>query len=136
MAGTEIPGLPEVLAWAGRLGIDVTDTVRKAQMLMQTDPAAVRTGGGDLSTVASGLSTGQQDLHRTGTDVMAGWTGQAADAFGPHHTDLVDHVGDTAAASTDLAAHLEGVATVFEQSQHAVVSATGVTATALGMLRA
>lgn len=131
----DLPGLPEIQAWAAKLGIDVSDTVTKAQLLMQTNPAAVRAGGADLSTVANGAQAGQQDLRRTGTDVLTNWRGQAADAFGPHHAELVGHVGDTANAANGLSEFLHGIATMFEQGQRTVTSATGVTVTALRMQR-
>lgn len=135
MAG-ELPGLDVIQQWAARLGIDIAETVQKAQMLMQTDPAALRGHATNVSTVATGLATGQQDMHRTGSDVLANSSGQYAQAFAPYHTDLVNHVGETANGANNLATHLNNVAGVFENSQNTVVSATGVTATALGMLQA
>jgi uncharacterized protein YukE len=135
MAATEVPGLADIQAWAQFLGIDITDAMTKAQQLMQTDPAAVRTGGEHLTTVASGLDAGHQDLRRAGAEVLAGWSGEAAKAFDPHQAGLVNHVADTMDATTQLASHLDGVASAFEQSQNTVVTATGAAATALRMLK-
>ena len=132
----ELAGLDVIQAHAARLGIDISDTVRKAQMIMQSDPAALRQHGNDLSTVATGLATGQQDLHRTGNDVLAGSQGQYADAFAPYHSELVEHVGTTADTANALSAHVHTVANNIQSGQDTVVSATGITATALSMLQA
>jgi hypothetical protein len=118
------------------LGIDIIDTVKKAQMIMQPDPAALRQHGDELSTVATGLATGQQDMHRSGNDVLANSRGQYADAFGPYHNELVAHVGTTAETANTLSAHVHDVANNIQSGQDTVVSATGITATALNMLRA
>jgi hypothetical protein len=135
MAATDFPGLTDVAAAAQALGIDVTATVQKARMLMQTDPTTVRTGGERLGTVAGGLTTGQDDIRRAGTGVLtAGMTGQFTDAFGPHHAGLMSDVADTSAAAKQLAGELGHIATVFQGSQETVVKATGATATALRML--
>lgn len=137
MAATDVPGLADIQAWAQFLGMDINETVRRAQMLMQTDPATVRAGGERLGTVASGLNTGGEDLRRAGAGVLAsGWSGQAADAFGPNHAGLVTEVTDTGDAARQLAGHLDTVASAFEQGQNTVVTATGATATALRMLQA
>jgi hypothetical protein len=132
----ELAGLEVIQAHAARLGIDISDTVKKAQMIMQSDPAALRQHGTDLSTVATGLATGQQDMHRTGNDVLANSRGQYADAFGPYHNELVAHVGTTAETANTLSAHVHDVANNIQSGQDTVVSATGITATALNMLRA
>lgn len=132
----ELAGLEVIQAHAARLGIDITDTVKKAQMIMQSDPAALRQHGDELSTVATGLATGQQDMHRSGNDVLANSRGQHADAFGPYHNELVAHVGTTAETANTLSAHVHDVANNIQSGQDAVVSATGITATALNMLRA
>ncbi|TDQ04913.1 WXG100 family type VII secretion target [Labedaea rhizosphaerae] len=132
----ELAGLEVIQAHAARLGIDISDTVKKAQMIMQSDPAALRQHGTDLSTVATGLAAGQQDMHRTGNDVLANSQGQYADAFGPYHDELVAHVGTTAETANTLSAHVHAVANNIQSGQDTVVSATGITATALNMLRA
>jgi hypothetical protein len=131
----QLAGLDVIQAHAARLGIDITDTVQKAQMIMQSDPAALRQHGTDLSTVASGLATGQQDMSRTGNDVLANSQGQYADAFGPYHSDLVNHVGTTAETANNLSTQVHTVANNIQTGQDTVVSATGVTATALSMMQ-
>jgi hypothetical protein len=136
MPGEPLAGLEVIQAYAAANNMDISDTIQKVQLIMQSDPAALRRHGTDLSTVANGLSTGQQDMHRTGNDVLANSAGQYADAFGPYHTDLVNHVGNTANAANDLATHVHNVATTLQSGQDTVVSATGITATALGMLQA
>ena len=136
MPAPDVPGLADIQAWAQFLGIDVSATVAKARMLMQTDPAAVRSGGEHLTTVASGLDAGHQDLKASGADVLAGWSGAAADAFAPHQAELANHVADTRDATSQLATVLSDLATVFAQIQQTVVTATGAAATALRMLRA
>jgi len=132
----QLAGLEVIQAWAAKLNIDIADTVQKAQMIMQSDPAALRQHGNDLSTVANGLATGQQDMSRTGNDVLANSQGQYADAFGPYHTELVNHVGTTADTANTLSAQVHTVANNIQTGQDTVVSATGVTATALGMMQA
>jgi uncharacterized protein YukE len=137
MAATDVPGLAEIQAWAGFLGMDVTETVHRAQMLMQTDPAAVRAGGERLGTVVNGLSTGGDDLRLAGDGVLAaGWGGEAADAFSPNQAGLLADLADIGGAAGEVAAQLGAVARVFAGSQQAVVTATGATATTLRMLRA
>jgi hypothetical protein len=131
MPATDISGLTDIQFFAQRLGIDISDTVAKARMLMQTDPAAVRSAGERLTTLADGLNDRRQFLSLAGSRVLAGWEGTAADAFGPHQTELLDGISGGERSSRTLATHLDGVASVFEQSQHTVVTATGATATAL-----
>lgn len=134
MPATDIAGLDVIRAWAPLVSVDVTDTVDKARMLMQTDPAALRSGGDRLTSVASGLNGGGQDLRLAGSTVLDGWSGQAANSFGPHQTRLVNQVSGNVDASRTLAADLGRIASVFEQGQNTVVTATGATATALRML--
>jgi hypothetical protein len=137
MPATDVPGLADIQAWATFLGMDVTETVRRAQMLMQTDPATVRAGGERLGTVVNGLSTGGDDLRRAGDGVMAaGWGGASADVFVPNHATMLTDVADIGVAAGQVATQLGEVARVFEGSQQTVVTATGATATTLRMLRA
>lgn len=136
MATGEVPGLADIQAWAGFLGMDVTETVRRARMLMQTDPAAVRAGGERLGTVVNGLSTSEGELRRAGDGVLAaGWGGHAADAFGPNHAGLLADLADIGGAAGQVAAHLGEVAKVFAGSQETVVTVTGATAATLRLLR-
>lgn len=135
MAATDVPGLADIQAWAQFLGMDVTETMRRAQMLMQTDPTTVRAGGERLGTVASGLDVDGDDLRRAGTGVLAAGMGdQTAAEFGPHHAGLVAQVADTGTVARQLATELDAMASAFEQGQQTVVTATGVTAAALRML--
>ena len=137
MAATDVPGLADIQAWAGFLGMDVNETVRRAQMLMQTDPAAIGAGGERLGTVVNGLSIGGGDLRRSGDGVLAaGWGGAAADAFAPNQASLLTDVADIGLAAGQVAAQLGEVAKAFAGSQQTVVTATGATATTLRMLRA
>lgn len=129
----EVPGLDFLLAYARSIGIDVTDTVAMARKLMQPDPAAMLEAGERLSGVARGLSDRYQDLDLAGANVLDGWRGAAADAFGPHQAELLDQVAGSGRTSHTLATNLREIAPVYEQSQRTVLTATGATVTALRM---
>jgi uncharacterized protein YukE len=131
MAATSIPGLDVIQAAATRLGIDISDTIAKAQQIMAADPATIRAGSAQLHTVASGLDSTGQDLRTTGAAVSANWTGSTADAFTARHADLVGQVGGHQAAASGTAGQLDAAATSFEGGQQIVLTATGVAATAI-----
>lgn len=132
MPGTDIPGLDRIVAAAATMGLDISETVRRAQMLMQPDAPSVRAGGDQLATVASGVDPRAVD--QAGRSVLAsGWTGQAAEAFAPHHAGVVSAVTDIGTAAGDLSTFLAGVAQNIEEVQNVVVRATGVAAVQLGM---
>lgn len=132
MPGTDIPGLDRIIAAAATLGIPVAETVSRAQMLMQPDGPAVRAGGDQLRTVASGVNP--QEVDQAGKGVLAsGWNGQAAQAFAPHHAGLVSSMTDVGTAAGDLSTYLADVAKNIEDVQNVVIRATGAAAVQLGI---
>lgn len=134
MTAPGLPGLDVIIAKAAELGIDVADAVQKVQMLMQTNPAAVRTGGDQLNTVAGGLDTDHQSMSQLGTDLLAGgMNGQTADAFRTSHTQLVDQSAGLSGTAKQIATEIGQIATAFQNGQQTVVTATGATAAALRM---
>lgn len=136
MPPIQLAGLADIQTAAQALGINVTDTVNKAQMMLQTNPGAVRAGGEQLNTVASGLGTSQQDIGRAGTDMLAGgMTGKTADNFGVYHVGMVNDMAGSTEIATQLGQRLGQIATVFQQGQQTVVTATGATAAALRMMQ-
>jgi hypothetical protein len=136
MAPTDLPGLAAIQQWAQFLGIDVADTLNKARLLMQTDPAAVQAGGERLGTVATGLGDSRQGVHLAGSDVASsGWTGESATAFNPRHTELVTGLDNDTTAANQLATQFGEIAKTFAGSQNTVMTATATTATALGMMQ-
>ena len=136
MAATSIPGLDVVQSAATRLGMDISDTVAKAQQIMAAQPATIRAGSAQLRTVASGLDSAGQDVRTTGTALAAGWSGSSADAFTARHADLVGQFGDHQANASAAADQLDAVASRFEGGQQIVLTATGVAATAIGAQQA
>jgi uncharacterized protein YukE len=132
MAPTNIPGLDVIQAAAASQGIDISDAVAKAEQIMATDPAAMRAGSAQLRTVASGLGTVAQGVHRTGSDLLAGWTGSTATAFAPKHADLVSRIGTHQDKTSGLADQVDAAATGFEGGQQVVLTATGIAAAAIG----
>lgn len=133
MPGTDIPGLDQIVAAAAALGIDVAPTVAKARMLMLPDAPAVRAGRDQLDGVAKGVDP--QAIDQSGKGLLTGdWTGQSADAFTARHAAVIDSVTGAGATATKLAAYLEGVATNIENSQQAVLKATGAAAVQLAIM--
>jgi uncharacterized protein YukE len=131
-----IPRLEVIQAAAAKAGMDISDSVAKAQQIMGTDPAAIRSNSAQLRTMASGLASTGQDMQRTGTQVLSTWNGQSADAFAAKHTTVVGQVGGHGDAASRLADQLDTTASGFENSQQAVLTATGVAATAIGAQQA
>lgn len=132
MPGEDIPGLETVIAAAAALGIDISGTVARARMLMQPNAPAVRAGGDQLGTVAGAVHPA--DLDNAGKGVLAsGWSGQAADAFAPHHAGMVAAATDIGTAAGDLSTYLGEVAKSIEEVQNVVVRATGAAAVQLGI---
>jgi uncharacterized protein YukE len=128
-----LPGLDVIVAKAAELGIDIADAVRKATMLMQTNPTAVQAGGERLNTVASGLDTDHQTMSRLGTDLAGGMNGQTAQAFQASHAALVDQSAGLSGVAKQIATEFGQIATAFQRGQQTVVTATGATAAALRM---
>jgi uncharacterized protein YukE len=136
MAATSIPGIEVIQAAAASAGIDISATITKAQQIMAADPATMRAGSTQLRTVASGLDTTGQDVRRTGTQLLATWTGSSATAFAPAHADVVNQLGTHQQNASQLAGSLDSAASGFESCQHVVVTATGIAATAIGAAQA
>lgn len=136
MPANDVPGVGEILAWAQFLNIDVGPTLEKLAQLLETDPTAIWGGSDQLGGLAGDLlGTEQGDLNQVGTDTGAGMSGLTADAFSKFSAGLVGQVAGAGEAAQQLAGKLGQLATSFAESQDVVISLTGATATALGMLR-
>jgi uncharacterized protein YukE len=136
MATTSIPRLEVIMAAAARAGIDITETVAKAQQIMAADPATIRAASSQLRTTTTGLDTTGQDVARHGAQLLANWTGSAATAFAPRHADLVDQIGSHQQQAGRSADQLDAAAAGFESGQQVVLSATAIAATAIGTQQA
>lgn len=131
-----IPGIEVIQAAAARQGIDISATIVKAEQVMAVNTAAMRAGSARLRTTASGLDTTRQDVHRTGTDMLANWTGDSADAFAPRHADVVNRIGSQRDGVAGAADQVDAVVPGIESRQQAVLAATGIAATAIGTQQA
>jgi WXG100 family type VII secretion target len=131
-----VPGIEVIQAAAARAGIDISDSIAKAQQIMGADPASIRAGSAKLRNTATGLDSTGQDMQRTGTQLLSNWNGASADAFAAQHATVVGQAGSHRDAANGLADQLDVTATGFENSQRAVLAATGVAATAIGAQQA
>jgi WXG100 family type VII secretion target len=133
---SSLPRLDVIQAAAAKAGIDITGTIAKAQQIMGADPAAIRANSAQLRTMATGLASTGQDMQRTGSQVLSTWTGSSSDAFAARHANVVGQVGGHSDAANQLADTLDTTASGFENSQKAVLNATGVAATAIAAQQA
>lgn len=132
MATMNIPGLDVIEAAAARQNIDIGPQLAKLEQIMAIDTAGLRGGSARLRTMAAGLDTVQQDMSRTGSDLLAGWSGSAAEAFAPQHGDAVRRIADHKDKAGAIADHVDTFATGAERGQQAMLTATGIAATAIG----
>lgn len=131
-----IPGLASIQEAAARHGIDISDAVFQAEQMVMTNPPEVQHGSDRLAAVASGLDVSRLDVQQAGTGVQtSGWSGEAANAFVPHHAGLVEGMTAATAAAGQLAGLLGELARTFAGAHHTVLTLTATTGAALDMLR-
>jgi hypothetical protein len=127
-----MPGREVIASWAAHLGIDITPTLAKADMLLAPDPDAMMVGGDQVGSIMEGLKTSDRDATQVGTDVLPGWSGASADQMVPTMANLGQNTQQTTDLLAGMQKHLASVAEDSANRINAVCNASAVTAAFLG----
>ncbi len=129
---TEMPGRATIIEWAQFLGVDVTDAMAKADLMLADDPDAMMTGGEQLARIMENMRNKEKGAVQVGTDLQPGWSGASAERFGPKVAELGQNAQQTTDSLAGVRQNLTSIAEDCTGRINAVCNASAITAAFLG----
>jgi uncharacterized protein YukE len=132
--GTGIPILDELVRKAAALGLNVIDQANKMVDIMAPDTDAMQVAIDRLAAMTGGLNTTQQGLQQDGANAADGWSGNSAQAFGPHMSELNGGLANSGAGIAQVSGTLDTARKAMIGAKDAVMIATSGTVGALRVM--